>query len=145
MSALPLKADIGCRDPHVRFVPKADITHTSWRLPSSLSHWLWRALPWRPRRTTRTRKPQRFCSGGKLLARLGAALVAAEVALTQRRVYDCLDCFENTASLLAKPQWQKSESPRQSSQAVRRCTERQYWRLAGKSCQAAHICREARP
>src|SRR5262249_32283140 len=44
---------------------------------------------------------------------------------TRRRVSDRSDCLEDTASLLAKPQRQKSESPRQSSQAVRRCTVRQ--------------------
>src|SRR6516225_2703429 len=55
------------------------------------------------------------------------------------------DCLEDTASLLAKPQRQKTESLRQSSQAVRRCTERRHWRLVARSCQAAHICREVPP
>ena len=64
----------------------------------------------------------------------------------RRQVYrTARDCLEDTASLLAKPQRQKTESLRQSSQAVRRCTERRHWRLVARSCQAAHICREVPP
>jgi len=36
MSALPPKADIRCRNRHVRFVPKADIGHVA-----SLDHRMW--------------------------------------------------------------------------------------------------------